>query len=275
MSIEYTVLMSVYFKEKPQFLKQSIESIINQTVKPSKILIIKDGLLTNELENILKIFQSKHQHLFNIIQLDKNVGLGKALNVGIKNCDTELIARMDSDDIAHPTRCEKQINQFLINPILDIVGSNIVEFTNNINNLLNKRIVPETDQEIKKFVKRRSPFNHPSVMYRKSAVVKAGGYQHFEFFEDYFLWIRMIRSGCITYNIQEFLIYMRSGQDLYKRRGGLPYIKKCFAFRTYMYKNKYCSIWDYIYTLTSQIIICLVPTKIRGLIYRKFLRESS
>ena len=195
--MQFSVLMSVYYKEKPDYLRDCLSSILNQSVLPSEIVIIKDCPLTEQLEEVLKEFITLNPELYKVIKLEENVGLGKALAIGVKSCTHELIARMDTDDIARNDRFEKQIKEFINDENLDIVGSNILEFDKTIENIIARRIVPSTHQEIVKYSKRRNPFNHMTVMYKKTSVLNAGNYRlvHGLGYEDYDLWVRMLMSG--------------------------------------------------------------------------------
>ena len=234
MNQKYSVLMSVYFREKAQFLIDSIESMLTQTVVPNEIVIVKDGKLTRELDEVIDQYKSKYDKLFNIVELEKNIGLGLALAEGVKHCKNELIARMDSDDISVKDRCEKQLIKYQEEPELDIVGSSIAEFIDNINNVQAYRILPESDEEIKKFARRRNPFGHPSVMLRKSKVLEAGNYRSYYLVEDYDMWIRMIEHEARCYNFQEILVFMRVSTNFYKRRAGAV---KDFVYKKSRYRG--------------------------------------
>ena len=270
----YSVLMSVYYKEKPEWLRESIESILNQTIMTNDFVIVKDGKLTKELNDIISEYCKKYPDILNIIELENNVGLGPALAIGVKACKNELIARMDSDDISIKERCEKQLNKYKEDPELDIVGSSIAEFIDNTNNIQAYRILPETDEEIKKFARRRNPFGHPSVMLRKSKVLEAGNYRSYYLVEDYDMWIRMIEHGAKCYNFQEILVFMRISEDFYKRRGGLKYLKSILKFKREQLHNGFYSKKDFIVSSCAHIIMCLMPNKIRDLLYRKVLRKK-
>lgn len=273
-SEDYSILMSVYYKENPEWLRQSIESMLNQTVRTNDFVIIKDGKLTEKLDKIISEYCEKYPDIFHVIELEKNVGLGPALAIGIKECKNELIARMDSDDISVKERCEKELKKFGENPKLDIVGSSIAEFIDNINNVQAYRILPESDEEIKKYARRRNPFGHPSVMFKKSKVLEAGNYRSYYLCEDYDMWIRMIEKKAQCYNFQEILVYMRIGEDFYKRRGGIKYLKSILKFKKEQYKKGFFSRKDYIISAGTSTVICLMPNKIRDLFYKKVLRKG-
>ena len=271
---KYSVLMSVYYKEKGEWLDYSIQSMINQTIKPNEFVLVEDGQLTEELDKVIEKYTKEYPDIFKIIKLEKNVGLGPALERGILECSNELIARMDSDDYSMPDRIEKQFKVFEKNPELGLVGTNVEEFEGDISNINCHVILPETHEEIYKFSKTRCPFRHPSLLYKKSEVLKAGNYRKFYLCEDYDIYVRMLRAGCICYNIQEPLVYMRIGEDFYKRRGGFKYMKTILKFKNEQLRNGYFSLGNYLKSTVPHIIVCLIPNKLRDYIYRNFLRKK-
>lgn len=271
---KYSVLMSVYYKENPNWFDESIESMINQTIFPDEFVIVKDGKLTKELDLVIDKYIEKYPNLFNIISIEKNVGLGRALAIGINACKNEFIARMDSDDYSVKNRIEEQFKIFEENSEYDIVGCNVDEFRNNINNIVSKCRLPETHDDIYIYSKRRNPIRHPALLYKKSAVKKAGNYRDYLYCEDYELFIRMISKGSKCYNIQKTLVYMRVSEDFYKRRGGLKYLKCIMKFKNEQLKTRYYSFGDYVRTTIPHIIVCLMPNKLRDYIYMKFLRSN-
>lgn len=271
---KYSVLMSVYYKENPIWLKESIESMLNQTVKCDEFVIVKDGKLTNELNNIINGYVKKYRDLFKVIELKENKGLGIALKIGLEDCKNEFVARMDADDYSVPERCEKELEMFEKNSDLHIIGSNIAEFTENIENVISYRRLPVNDKEIKQFSKTRNPFGHPSVMFKKSKVMEAGNYRNYYLCEDYDMWIRMIKCNANCYNFKEILVYMRISKDFYKRRGGIKYLKTILKFKKEQYKSGFYSLKDYIISSSASTVICLMPNVIRDFIYRKLLRSN-
>ena len=269
--MKFSVLMSVYYKEDPKYLKEAIESILNQTVMPSEIVIIKDGKLGDNLNNILDQFDKNYKSLFKFIEFEENQGLGIALRRGVEECSYEIIARMDTDDIAAKNRFEREL-AIMQEKNLDMVGSNIVEFEGNIENIISKRNVPDTDENIKSYAKKRNPFNHMTVMYKKSAVLKAGNYKNFLWFEDYNLWIRMIMNGAKMYNIQENLVYARTGASMFERRGGVKYIKREYKMQKEMLKIKFISYKEFIFNILTRSAVRIMPNRLRGFVYMKMLR---
>ena len=272
---KYSVLMSVYFKEKPEWLKYSIESMLNQTIFPDEFVIVKDGPLTDELDEVIENFQKEYPKLFKIIELKQNGGLGPALERGILECNNEFIARMDSDDYSVPNRIEKQFEIYDKNPELGLVGSNVDEFINDINNVSCHVILPEKHEDIYKFSKQRCPFRHPSLLYKKSEVLAAGNYRKFYLCEVYYLYVRILRNGCKCYNIQDVLVFMRIGENFYKRRGGWKYMKTVLKFKNEQLKIGYFTIGDYLKSTIPHIIVCLMPNGMRDYVYRNFLRKKS
>lgn len=261
--------MSVYYKEKPDYLRQSMESIFHQTIPSDDFVLVCDGPLTPELDAVIEELQRES---LLVVRLKKNGGLGNALNEGMKYCRNDLIARMDSDDISRPDRCEREMKVFQEHPEVDIVSGTIEEFITFIDQVHSRRVLPETHEGIVEFAKRRNPFNHPAVMYRKKAVEAAGGYRDFYLLEDYFLWIRMILKGSKGYNIQEPVLWMRAGSDLYKRRSGWKYVDSEKKLFSWMLSKRFISRKQYFTAVISRAAGAMIPNSVRGLLYRKVLR---
>ena len=274
MTDNYSVLMSVYYKEEPEYLKEAIDSILNQTVKTDDFVIVCDGPLTEGLDKVIADYVKTYSGLFTVYRLSRNIGLAKALNNGILQCKNELIARMDSDDISAPDRIEKQIAA-INEKKADIVGANIIEFVGNINNTGNSRIVPEKNEDIITFAKKRSPFNHPTIMYKKSAVIAAGFYEDYRFCEDYNLWATMLNMGYKGYNIQENLLYMRGGEEMYKRRGGFSYVGCIYRFKKHLKKIGFIGEKDFLVGVLGHAVVSIIPNGIREKIYSKLLRKAN
>lgn len=269
----YSVLMSVYMKEKPEYFKEAVDSILNQTVKTNDFVIVCDGPLTEGLNKVIADYVTTYSGLFNVYRLEKNMGLAKALNHGILQCKNELIARMDSDDVSAPTRMEEQLKT-MREQQADIVGSNIIEFVGNISNTKNTRKVPKKHEDIVRFAKKRSPFNHPSVMYRKTAVVQAGFYEDYRYFEDYNLWVTMLYQGFKGYNIQKNLVYMRAGEDMYKRRGGNSYVGCIYRFNRHLRQMGFISMPSFLSGVIIRTVVSLIPNGVRSRLYKKILRKE-
>lgn len=272
MKTQYSVLMSVYYKEKPEYLREAMQSMFNQSVPTNDFVLVCDGQLNDGLDEVINEMQAKHKDILHVYRLKKNQGLGKALNFGLKHCRNELVARMDSDDISKIDRCEKQINVFESKPEISICSGVIEEFSENKEIVDAVRIVPETNEEIIEFAKKRNPFNHPCVMYKKSAVEEVGSYQDFYLLEDYYLWLRMIMAGNNGYNIQEPLLFMRAGSDMYKRRSGWNYAKSQIRLFKYMKTQIFIGRYQYIKSSLIRGGAALAPNWIRKFIYEKIMR---
>lgn len=270
---EYSVLMSVYHKEKPEYLKQAIESIQAQTLSTNDFVLVCDGLLNEQLDSVIAAKQQEMGETLNVVRLAKNGGLGNALNEGIKHCKNELVARMDSDDIAYPDRCERQIAVFNTHSEVSVCSGIVEEFTTDPNIVDTKRVPPETNGEIVEFAKKRNPFNHPCVMYKKSAVEAAGSYQDFYLLEDYYLWLRMLMTGYQGYNIQEPLLHMRAGSDMYKRRAGWKYAKTQAKLFKYMKDSGFIGNDQYIKSCVIRSGSSLAPNWLRKFMFEKVLRK--
>ena len=273
MNTEFSVLMSLYFKEKPEYLKAAINSLLNQTVRPKEIVIVKDGPLTDELEAVLSEYTEKYADFFVLVPLEKNVGLGLALAEGLLHCNCELVARMDTDDIARKDRFEIQLAEFDRDPELDICGSHMYEFESTPEEVVAKRTVPLSDAEIKKYQRRRDGFNHVTVMFKKSSVLAAGNYKSCLLMEDTLLWVNLFKYRAKAMNIDDYLVYARIGKDMYERRGGYEYFKKYKRARRIIYETGYISLYDYYYTIIVQFIVALMPNKLRGIVFKKILHK--
>lgn len=277
----YSVLMSVYYKENPKYLEAAINSILNQTIKTEDFVLVCDGPLNEELDRVIDDFNHKYPVLFNIVRLEENVGLAKALNAGIVQCKNDLVARMDSDDIAAPDRMERQLSIFEERAV-DIVSGTVTEFSGEqitVEQVISEgtvgseRVLPELEEDIEAFASKRSPFNHPAVMYRKSAVEQVGMYQDFRFFEDYNLWATMLNEGSKGYNIKDTLVYMRAGASMYKRRGGAGYIGCIYRFEKHLKDIGFISTGAFIKSVIIRSVVSIVPNGLRTGFYSKVLRK--
>ena len=268
----FSVLLSLYKKELPSQLRQSLNSLFSQTLLPDEIILVKDGPLTPELDTIVSDYAARYPFL-KVVPLPQNQGLGKALNEGLKHCSYDLVARMDTDDISKPDRFEKQMKVFEEHPKLDLVGAWIDEFEGTPQHILSVRRVPETSEQILAYCKKRCPVNHPVVMFRKSAVQAAGSYQHFPLFEDYYLWIRMLKNGAKFYNIQESLLYFRTSPDMFKRRGGLKYAMDELRFQNMMRKMGMIGWKRFVLNVSIRFPARIIPNSLRGFFYKKLMRK--
>ncbi len=275
MSVKFSVAISVYKKDNAVYFDRALESITSlQTRLPDEIVLVVDGPVGEELNGVIAKYEAEYS-IFNVIRLSENGGLGNALKLAVECSTNELIARMDSDDIALPNRFEEQLKFFEEDADLDVVGGDISEFIDNEDNIVAYRRVPKKDSEIKEYLKTRCPLNHVTVMYKKSSVIKAGGYLDLFWNEDYYLWIRMCEQKCKMSNTGTVLVNVRTGRDMYKRRGGIKYYRSEKFLQNYMLKRKMVSFMTYISNLIKRFIVQVcMPPKIRGWVFRKFARKK-
>lgn len=272
-SYDYSVLMSVYAKATICELKQSLESIFIQKPAPKEIIIVEDGPVPDDVSAYLE--QLSTENKVTLVPLKENVGLGRALAEGVKHCNCEWIARMDSDDICSPDRMEKQIAYLQEHPEIDVLGGNISEFIDSLDNIVGVRDVPLDHEAICNYMKKRCPLNHVTVIIRKSAMEKSGGYQHWHFNEDSYLWARMTLAGCEFANLQETLCYVRVGEDMYRRRGGYKYYKSERDLFKFMYKNKIVNWLEYQEAKLIRFIVqVLMPNSVRQWFFKTFARKE-
>lgn len=270
----FSVLMSVYRNDKADDVYTAVESVsVKQTIQPDEIYVYVDGSVPEELAQTLKKLKDKVPYV-KIHWETENKGLGKALQYGINHVKHELIARMDSDDIASPCRFEKQLALFDNDPELGMVGSCISEFIDEPMNIVSHRIVPTSNEDIRNFMKKRCPFNHMTVMYKKSEVLKAGNYQDWYWNEDYYLWIRMMVAGCKFANLEENLVNVRVGKNMYARRGSLKYFKSEEGIQRFMYKNHIIGQPQYCFNVFIRFVVQVCMTNwMRGWVFQKFARK--
>jgi len=270
MDIPYSVLMSVYNAEKPEYFMKSIESIISQTIPPRDFVLVCDGPLTNELDQIIKKYMKSHPEIMHVIRLKENVGLGMALNKGLELCKNDWIIRMDSDDIAFKSRSECQLT-FAKENSLDVTSAWVIEIDNNEKEY-DMRTLPAAHTEIEKYAHRRNPINHPCVLFKRNVVEKAGGYRNMPYFEDYDLWVRLLCNGARMGNIQEPLLYMRAGNDFYKRRSGWRYCANTIKFWKEMRRIGFSNYYECIFNSMSRCVVSLLPNNFRKYLYKNLLR---
>jgi glycosyltransferase involved in cell wall biosynthesis len=290
----YSVLMSTYWKESPEFLKAAVESMLAQTVKPSEFVLVCDGKLTEQLNQVIDSFGEK----LTVYRRDENRGLGQSLQEGLQHCHEDIIVRMDSDDISLPNRCAREL-QAMRKYQADIVSGTVLEFSEEktiakenmpssidsdaltervISNadvlrtmpdVIGRRALPEKHEDILRYSRKRNPFNHPAVCFRKDVILRAGGYNDaFPLFEDYDLWTRALANGAKGYNLTEPVLYMRAPKDLYKRRGGWRYAKDMLRFHESLLKRGYTTLAGFLTGAVPHAIVCVLPAALRQQIYK-------
>lgn len=273
---QYAVLMAVYYKEKPEYLRQSIKSMLEQTVPPEEFVLVCDGPLTAELYGIIEDFDARNPGLFQIVQLETNRGLGAALNVGLQHCRQELVARMDSDDLAMPRRMEQLLSELEQHPQVSVIGGQIAEFDADPRQVTGYRIVPCEHSQILSQLKRKSPMNHTSTLLRKSHVLQVGGYREMTGYEDYLLWAKLICAGFQLRNIPQVCCAVRADAGMYARRGGLGYFRNSLTLENYLLQQNLITPWEYgLNVLVRFGGNVLLPSCCRRLAFLLFLRKQT
>lgn len=268
---KFSVAMSVYGKDNPIWFKTAVDSILNQTMPPDEVVLVVDGPVPEELSQVICGYEQRPD--FKVVWLPENRGLGCALKTAVAECSHNIIARMDSDDIAVPTRFAEQLRLFSENTDVDVVGGDISEFVGEEENVVAYRCVPKTDMGIKSYLKKRCPMNHVTVMFKKSAVQAAGDYRDLFWNEDYYLWIRMAEHNAVMANTGTVLVNVRTGKDMYNRRGGKCYFQSELFLQNYMLKRKIIDLPTYLSNVAKRWIIqCLLPNQVRGWVFQKFAR---
>lgn len=270
----FSVAISVYKSDDPKFFDRALFSITEmQTIKPDEIVLVVDGPVCEELNRVIEKYERLYS-IFHIIRLEKNGGLGNALKIAVESSKCDLIARMDSDDVSLPTRFEQQLRYFEEHPEVDIVGGDITEFIGDESNIVGKRVVPKSNEEIREYMRRRCAFNHMSVMYKRNAVQGAGGYQDWFCNEDYYLWIRMWLNHAVFANTGSILVNVRVGKEMYQRRGGWKYFKSEAKLQSFMLKKGVIRVPRYLVNVSERLILqVLMPNKVRGWVFRTFARQ--
>lgn len=274
----FSVAMSVYGKDNAEWFDRALKSVtLDQTVKPAEVVLVVDGPIPREIQDVIEKYQKLLGGViesFRVVYLEKNKGLGCALRIALETCSYELIARMDSDDISVKMRFERQLDFLEEHNDVDIVGSNIAEFTDDIDHIVGKRVVPCNDVQIKTYMKKRCPFNHMTVMYKRTAVLDSGSYQEWFWNEDYYLWIRMALKNKRFANIPETLVKVRVDKEMYKRRGGWHYFKSEEKIQRYMLCNRMIGFVRYGINILERFVVQILMTNaMRSWVFIHFMRQ--
>lgn len=273
MQSQFSVLISTYKNDNPHCLKKAIESIFNQSLPPTQVVLVIDGEILAENATIISKFEIEFVNTITVVKLPINVGLGNALNEGLKHCKYNLVARMDADDECFFERFKTQISYFETNPNLAVVGSFVEEFHTIPKDYGRIKKAPVGYEAIKKYAAYRNPLNHPSVMFKKDAIETVGSYKEINLFEDYYLWLRLIKANFILENIPQSLVYFKIGNDLIDRRHGWKYLKKEYLFFKTCLKEGLITNKSFYVQLFTRLPLRLLPKKLLLLIYKKLLRH--
>lgn len=272
---QYAGLMSVYVNESPQLLKRALNSVLKQNYPPAEFILVKDGQLTEKLESVIRgehqLFERADIHFIEL-KNSKNLGLGRSLNKGLKACKNELVARFDSDDLNSPQRMAKTIEWFREHPDTAIVGTQIYEYDHDEHHPFDIKQVPIDYEHIKKECVVRNPFNHMSVTFKKSVINKVGGYIDVPLFEDYYLWLRVIRAKYPVTNLEDVLVKAHVNREFAHKRGGMHYLKKELHFQNILVRDGFLNLPQYLCNVLIRGTIRLLPPDLLLVVY-KFLRK--
>ncbi len=272
---KYSVLMSVYAGSDPRELAEALGSMLCQTLPTDDLVLVCDGPLTPALDQVVASVADAFPNTLRVLRLPRHGGLVPALNAGLALCRHGLVARMDSDDISLPHRCQSQVRYLLHHPEVAILSGTVLEFTGTPDNITGQRALPGGNGEICRFSRKRSPFNHPAVMYRKAAVMAAGGYGNaYPLFEDYDLWVRMLRYGFRGENLREPLLFMRSGPGMYRRRGGARYARNLLGLHWGLCREGWSCSGDFLTGAVPHAALCLLPSSGLGMVYQTWLHRK-
>lgn len=273
--MKYSVLMSVYKNDNPEYLKSALNSIYEeQTKKPDEIVIVFDGPVPETLLSVLHEFRKDKEEVVKFFPQETNRGLGAALKIGSEHCSGDYIFRMDSDDVSAPTRFEIQAKYVEEHPEIDVLGTNILEFNESIDEKdLKQRKCCANHDDIVKMSKKRNPMNHVSVCIKKSALEKAGGYQPLLYAEDYYLWLRMMNAGCVFANIDQSLVFVRVGNGFNSRRSRKELITSWKSLQNYMIEKGMITKREARRNMFYINVFVRTPCWIKKILYSKFLRK--
>ena len=274
---KFSVSMCVYYGDNAQNFDMALGSVVDQTLQPCEIVLTVDGPIPQKLENVIEKYRNQlvdSKIDFKVLYLPQNVGHGEARRSSFNLCKNEFIALMDADDISVSNRFESQMEYFAQHPELSVVGGNILEFIGKTQNGVGRRCVPEKDSEIKKYMQKRCPMNQVTVMFRKADVARVGGYIDWYCEEDYYLWIRLALAEYQFGNVQQDLVYVRVGDEMYDRRGGWKYFKSEASLQAFMLKRHVITAGRFFVNVTERLILqVLMPNRLRGFIFQKFARS--
>lgn len=275
MGNKYSVLMSVYKNDSPEYLKLALESVYNsQTRKPDEIVVVFDGPLTFELIETLNRFRIGKEKVVKFYPKKVNSGLGEALRIGSEKCTGDYILRMDSDDVSDSLRFEKQIAYVEAHPEIDVVGTDIAEFNLSLDEKDKRvRACPAKHEDIVQMGKKRNPMNHVTVCIKKTALEKCGGYKTLLLLEDYYLWLNMITSGCKLANINESLVYVRVGNGFDSKRGSKERIIGWKVLQEFMIEHEIITKSEARINMLYINAFVRTPGWIKKILYRRILRK--
>lgn len=271
---KFSVLMSVYYRENPLFFDIALRSNLeDQTRKPDEFVLVCDGELTEELEEVIEKYEKRHPDVLKVYRREENQGLGRALKWGLEKCSYDIVLRSDSDDVCVPERFEIQVNYMEQHPEISVCGSFIDEFDLDWNLPKKRKIMPITSRELFKMAKFRNPINHMTAAFRKNVILTVGSYRHLPYVEDYELWVRTLINGYNIANIDKVLVHARVGNGMIKRRGNKEYIESWRILGRFMLSNNMINRFEYCRNIVAICMFVYMPGNIKELVYKSLLRK--
>ena len=273
MNVPFSILMSVYKNDLPEYFRTAVESVtLEQTIKPSEVVIVVDGPVSQNLDDTICQLSDEIPTI-KLVRMKENSGLGNALRVGLLECSHELVARMDADDISVKDRFERQLQFMSFHPDIAVSGGQIEEFIGDPDNIVSKRRVPLGIAECRRYYQDRDPLNHMTVMFRKTPILEAGGYLPWHLNEDTYLWGRLLLKGYHIANLPQTLVKVRVGENMYLRRGGWKYFQSDMSIVKWKLDNNLTSRGKYIYNYVARLgVEVILPNSLRGWVYKHILR---
>jgi glycosyltransferase involved in cell wall biosynthesis len=269
----FSLLVSVYDGDRPDHIRRALRSAVDdQTVRPDQVVIVRDGPVRDELARCLDELQGASPVPVTFVPLGQRGGLGPALDRGLAASWFDVVARMDADDVAMPHRFEVEL------PLIagaDIVGAGLLEFTGDTDEIVGQRVPPTDPARIQRYARMHDPFNHPTVVYRRAAVLAAGGYGDLPLMEDYALFARMLQGGARAVNVAEPLVYYRVGPKAFKRRGGTGLLRSELRLQREFLRRGFTTPAEYVRNVAVRGGYRLIPWWLRRAVYRPIVARYS
>ena len=267
--IFFSIILPIYKKNKISEVVNCLNSVVNKSLLPNEIVIIYDGFVNSSIKDIVnnKLF------FFNkkIVHNSTNIGLGLTLKKGVMNCSNDLIIRVDADDVNNKNRFYELIKAAKKNKKADIIGSYLLEKNNN-NYYLKK--VPISLSEVKRLIFYRNPLNHNTILLKKRSIIKVGSYRDIRFFEDYYLWLKIIKNNGKIINLNKVLVCSKQDKAFLERRSGYKYLKYFLNFLKIIYRERLINITNYVLYIAIRSPIIISPLLFKRLFYQVFLRKK-
>lgn len=270
---KFSATISCYKNDNPKDFETAFLSIYNQTVRPDEIIITVDGPIPSELNDV--VMHLEHEFQAVILRSTQNNGQGMAHALAVTHAKYDWIAIMDADDISVPDRFEKQLSYVAEHPEVSVVGGQIDEFIGSPETVVGIRSVPLEDHMIKRYLRRRCPFNHVTILMNSHMIKEVGNYQDWHYNEDYFLYCRLLLNGAVFHNLSDTLVHVRVGEEMYRRRGGWKYFTSEARLQGWMLRHKIILFPRYCVNVLIRLCVqVIMPNWLRGFVFQKLFRKQ-